>query len=228
MGKLKEMVSKGVRLIVTEAPDAPPSDAAPRERDIAAEEFEQLEPKTVTSSQVPADVADFAAVYQEAGIELPAHGYGVDKAAEMLQSKRLASLGREVKATAVLAALEAASVPIKDVIQDAVLRDKALDTFEALKGRELQELHAKTEARVQAVKEEIESFLRDKNVEMERLKQAVEGADQAFLQLQTRKRREEERLNDVVAHFLEGGQNPITTAPGAAASPPPPPKPGQA
>jgi len=41
----------------------------------------------------------------------------------MLGSKRLASMGREVKAAAVLAALEAASVPIRDVIKDAVLRD---------------------------------------------------------------------------------------------------------
>jgi hypothetical protein len=133
-----------------------------------------------------------------------------------------------VKATAVLAALEAAGVPIKDVIQDAVLRDKALDAFEAAKGRELQELHSRSEARIQAIKEEIETLLREKNAEMEELKKAVEVADQAFLQLQTRKRREEDRLQDVVAHFLEGAPNPVTTSAGAAPSSPPPPKPPQA
>jgi hypothetical protein len=225
MSKLKDLVSRGVRLIVTETPGA--AEAPPRDREIAAEEFADLEPKPVASSQVPADVGDFAAVYDEAGIALPPHGYGVDKVAEMLASKRLVSLGREVKASAVLAALEAAGVPIKDVIQDAVLRDKALDAFEAAKGRELQELHARSEARIQAIKEEIETLLREKNAEMEELKKAVEAADQAFLQLQTRKRREEDRLQEVVAHFLEGAPNPVTTSAGAAPSSPPA-KPGQA
>jgi regulator of extracellular matrix RemA (YlzA/DUF370 family) len=226
MGKLKELVGKGVRLIVTETEGGPAD--APREREITAQEFEQIEPKAVARSEVPADVADFTAVYREAEIELPAHGYGLDKVAEMLQGKRLASLGREVKATAVLAALEAAGVPIKDVIDDAVLRDKALDAFEESKGREVRELHAKADARIQAIKDEIESVLREKNAEMEGLKKAAETADQAFLGLQTRKRREEERLHEVVSHFLEGAANPITTSAGAAASSPPPPKPGPA
>ena len=157
-------------------------------------------------------MADFGAVYQEAGIELPLHGYGIDKVAEMLDSKRLATLQREVKATAVLAALEAASVPIHDVIQDAVLRDKALDAFEAAKAREVQELQTKSGARIEAIKNEIESFLKEKNAEMEGLKQAKDAADRAFQALLARKRREEQRLFDLVAHFLEGGDNPITTA----------------
>ncbi len=220
MSKLKDLVGKGVRLIVADVPEG----AAPSGREIPADAFADAEPREVLRSEVPADVADFAAVYLEAGVELPAHGYGVDKAGEMLASKRLETLGREVKAAAVLAALEAAGVAVRDVIQDAVLRDKALDAFEAGKGRELRELREKTEARIKAIREEIDAFLKDKNAEMEGLKKAAEAAEQAFLQLQTRKRREEERLHDVVANFVEGA-NPITTSPGAA---PPPPKTGQA
>lgn len=226
MSKLKDLVSKGVRLIVTETEEGAPANAATLpERDLPPEAFEDAPPKHVTRSEVSASVADFGAVYQEAGIELPLHGYGVDKVAEMLESKRLASLQREVKATAVLAALEAASVPIREVVQDAVLRDKALDAFEAAKAAELKELQAKSGARIEAIKSEIDAFLKEKNAEMEGLKEAKEAADRAFLDLQTRKRREEQRLYDVVAHFLEGGDNPITTASAAAPpSPPPPPK----
>ena len=154
----------------------------------------------------------FEAVYEEAGIALPAHKYGVDKVAEMLESKRLATLGREVRATAVLAALEAAQVPIRDVIQDAVLRDKALDDFEAAKEAEVKDLKAKSEARIAAIKEEIETMLRAKNAEIEELKKAAEAAEQAFADLQARKRKEEDRLQEVVSHFIEGPENPITTA----------------
>jgi hypothetical protein len=143
----------------------------------------------------------------------------------MLESKRLAPLGREVKATAVLAALEAAQVGVRDVLQDAVRRDGALDAFEAAKEREVQELRERSEARVKTIKEEIDRFLREKNSEIEGLKQASEAAAQAFTQLQARKRREEDRLFEVVAHFVEGADNPITTS--ANPRPAGPPKPSR-
>jgi hypothetical protein len=200
MSKIKDFVSKGVRLIVTDTGEGEPLPGAPpRERDIPAEAFDTPPPRA-TRSAVPASVEDFLAVYQEAGIELPPHGYGVDKVAEMLESKRLAPLGKEVKATAVLAALEAAQVGVRDVIQDAVRRDGALDAFEAAKEREVQELRERSDARVKT------------NAEIEGLKQAGETAGQAFAQLQARKHREEERLFEVVAHFVEGADNPITTS----------------
>jgi hypothetical protein len=228
MGKLTDIVNKGVRLIVTDsdAQQGAPAEAS-REREIPPAAFEDVAPPRVARSSVAASVDSFEAVYEEAGIQLPAHKYGVDKVAEMLESKRLASLGREVKATAVLAALEAAQVPIRDVIQDAVLRDKALDDFEAAKEAEVRELKAKSEARIGAIKDEIDSLLREKNAEIEGLKKAAEAAEQAFTELQARKRKEEDRLHEVVSHFIEGTENPITTA-RRAPSPPAPPKPDRA
>jgi glycyl-tRNA synthetase beta subunit len=224
MSRIKDLVSKGVRLIVVE--DQPATPQAPaQERDIPAEAFQEPLAAPVTQSAVPADVDDFTAVYDEAGVTLPPHGYGVDKVAEMLQSKRLATLGREVKATAVMAALEAAGAPVRDVIQDGVRRDAALDAFESAKETELRELQRQSAARVQAIKEEIDGFLRAKNAEIEELKQATEGAEKAFASLQTKKRSEEERIHEVVAHFIEGAENPITTGPRPAAPASPPAKP---
>jgi hypothetical protein len=234
MSKLKDLVSRGVRLIVADVPEAGAAAAdeaavAQRETEIPAEAFESAEPRRVTRSEVPADVADFGAVFAEAGIELPPHGYGIDKVAEMLESKRLATLGREVKATAVMAALEAAGVPLRDVIQDAVKRDKALDAFEAAKGREIQELHARTETRIEEIKAEIDAFLKERNGELEQRKSEEEAQNRSFLELQTRKRREEDRLASLVAYFLEGGPSPITTssasspAPSSSSSPSPSP-----
>jgi hypothetical protein len=216
MSKLKELVNRGVRLIVTETPEGAPAAAASSERELPPEAFAEAEPRAVGRSQVSADVEDFSAVYEEAGIELPLHGYGVDKVSEMLQSKHLQTLGREVRATAVLAALEAAQVPVKDVLQDGVLRDK------------VQELRADSERRIQAIKDEIEAFLKAKNGELESLKRAAEAAGEAFVKLQAKKRREEERLFDVVAHFVAGAENPITKSAGGPAPSPPPPKPDQA
>ena len=127
-----------------------------------------------------------------------------------------------MKATAVLAAIEAAGVAVRDVIQDAVRRDKALDDFEAAKEAEVKDLKTRSETRVQAIKEEIDAFLRAKNQEIEELKQAADGAVAAFTQLQTRKRREEDRLQEIVSYFVEPSDNPITTQSSRPAPPPPP------
>jgi hypothetical protein len=163
---------------------------------------------------VPATVDDFAAVYKEAGIALPPHGYGVDRVSEMLSGKRLAALTRDVKANAVLAALEAARVDVQDVIEDGIRRDKALDAFEAAKERELIEKKAAAESRVQSLRKDLDELVRKINAEIETLKQQASEAEMAFAQLQVKKRQEEQRLHDVVAHFVEGA-NPISTGPGA-------------
>src|SRR5918994_5871454 len=179
MGKLSELVNAGVRLIVVD-PDAeaaapgrrprrppprpppPPRPAAgggAASRPLPAEAARAAPPRQVSRSEVPATVDDFAAVYKEAGIALPPHGYGVDRVSEMLSGKRLATLPREVKANAVLAALEAARVDVQDVIEDGVRRDKALDGLEAAKERELLERKTASEARVQSLRKDLDELV---------------------------------------------------------------------
>jgi hypothetical protein len=244
MSKLKELVSKGVRLIVTDVPaegaeglaaSPPPAAPAdlqtaprpkvvmPRKKALTAEEVMADPPLPRTTSAVPAasTAEGFEAVYKEAGITNPGHGYGIGKIADMLESPRLKALGREVKAAAVMAALEAAGVDMKDVIRDAVARDQALDAYEGAKERELAEIRARNEVRAQGIQEEIDAFLKAKNTELEKLKGETKEAESGFLTLRATKRVEEQRLFDTVAHFIEGADNPITTS-----APPAPAKPG--
>jgi hypothetical protein len=228
VGKLSDLVNKGVRLIVVEQDAAgsrggtATSPPPPPPREIQPEEID-APTAAPARSDVAMEVEDFGAVYDEAGVAIPDHGYGVDKVAEMLQGKRLSSLSREVRATAVLAALEAAQVDVKDVIADAVKRDKAIDAFEAAKERELHDLRAKNEGRVRELRQEMETLLTKINAEIERLKAATETAEKSFSQLQIRKRREEERLHEVVANFVEAPDNPITAGSLQGSTPPKPP-----
>ncbi len=209
MSRIRDFMQKGVRLIVAETKDgeAPGPEVG---RAIPAEALEPPEPPPTESSAVPANVESFSPVYAEAGVEAPAHGYGVDKVSEMLENKRLGTLSREVKATAVLTALEAAGVTIEDVIKDAVRRDQALDAFEAAKKTELETLKTQGAQRIQALEEEIQQFLRSKNAEIDGIKEATDEAVQAFSALQVRKQREEERLHAIVAHFVNPIENPVT------------------
>jgi hypothetical protein len=216
MSGLSDFVRRGVRLIVTERdnePEAIPSSDSPsdsRPREIAADDLSIPEPAPILESHVPSNVTDFSEVYTEAGVVAPAHGYGVQKVAEMLANPRLIDLGREVKASAVLTALEAAGVSLADVIQDAVRRDQALDAFEVAKQQELERLDAGNRSRLAEIDTEIQDFLREKNAEVESLKASTAAAKEAFAQLAERKRREEQWLQDVVRHFVEPAENPIT------------------
>jgi hypothetical protein len=128
---------------------------------------------------IPAD-ADFASVYAAMGVEPPAHGYGVERVARMLAHEGLASLDRGAKASAVLAALDAAGAPLADVVQDATLRYKALVAYEAARDLELQASRP-----------------------------CGEGVSASFEALQRRRRREQQRLREVLAHFVLPAQNPI-------------------
>src|SRR5262245_66685993 len=81
MGKLKDLVSAGVRLIVTDTEEgAEPK--PPAEREIPPEILDEPAPPPSAAAHVPAQVQDFGVVYREAGIETPAHGYGIDKRSE--------------------------------------------------------------------------------------------------------------------------------------------------
>jgi hypothetical protein len=252
MSKLKDLVSKGVRLIVVDEgagstpspapttldpddllgipkvptpPPLPGRGAAPPRP--SAPPVAPSAPAARSTSAVPSNVEDFKAVYDEAGISLPAHGYGIDKVAEMLSSKRLQAMAPEVKAAAVMAALEAAGVSLRDVIKDAVSRDQALDAFEGAKEREAAELRARNEARLSEVQEEIDAYLKKKNAEVESLKKESAAAAEALTVLREKKQREEQRLHDLVAHFVEGGENPVTTGPARSTPPTPPPPPAK-
>lgn len=190
-------------------PAPPRPQAAPRPR--VEESHAPPEPRS-PHWRAKAD-ADFRSIYAEAGITTPAHGYGVEKVSAMLANSRLASSPRDVRATAALAALEAAQVPLRDVIDDAVLRHKALAAFEAAKALELQATRTRSRSRIEALQEQVRVFMATRNGEIDTLNRAVQAARQQLAQLQARKQREEDRLLRVVTHFA---------APRPTPAPPPP------
>jgi len=202
MSRIATLVSRGVR--VTVGPQAPGAAS-----EIPAEFFATPEPRSLQRSEVPVDVAEFAAVYEEAKVPAPFRGYGVDKMAEILESTRLAALPREVRVAAVMASLEAAGVSLAQVLQDALLRDRALDDFVAAKEREVEALRSRDEGRIGALKQEVAVFIKERGAEIEGLKRATDTGSNAFAQLRLRKKNEEDRLRDVLSYFVADGENPI-------------------
>jgi hypothetical protein len=184
------------------------------------------EPSSVVGASIPADVADFATVYKGASVQVPSHGYGVDRVAAMLEHKGLAGLDKTVKASAVLAGLDAAGVSIDDVVHDGLLRYKALLAFEAAKELELHQVRARNQRRIEELQRASEEFQKEKNAEIDALTRESGAAAASLTRLKTRQRAEEERFYHTVALFVEplpGRVLPMT--PKAPESPAPPPAP---
>jgi hypothetical protein len=212
---------------------AEPAPAAPKPAAVTWQQQQQQqqrpagEPSSVIGTGIPADVSDFAVVYKGAAVQPPSHGYGVDRIADMLAHGSLAGLDKNVKASAVLAALDAAGVSIEDVIHDGVLRYKALVAFEAAKELELQQVRPRNERRVEELKAKVAAFEKEKQAEIDALMREAAAAVSTLTRLQTRQRAEEERFHRTVSLFVEPlpgrvipmGARPET--PSTPAAPPP-------
>jgi hypothetical protein len=147
----------------------------------------------------PGRYSSFEQIYQSVTNKLPRVNYNILKVAEMMTSSHLSSMSTEAKRCSLLMALEAAGVAVEDVLQDAVLRQKALSeyeevqkgrlkSFEQTKADENAKIQAELEkttkaymARIQANLDEIareqdnfRTWQKSKNQECDRLTQAAE------------------------------------------------------
>ncbi len=205
---------------------APQSKAAPKTAPSAARTVAEIaasavkaEPKFATPVHNP---ASFEEVYSAAEIRPPVHGYTIFKVAEMLQSEHIRNLAVEVKRSSVLVALDAAGVKLPEVIEDAVRRDRALDAFERVQQKSLEELEARKAQENRQAQAELDKITAEHRARMKANDDEVARAKERFYGWRLKKQEEEQRIADAVAPFVS--ENPITTG-GAGAGPSPAPKP---
>ena len=151
---------------------------------------------------------DLGAVYDAAKIAAPAHGYTVLKVAEMLESEHIRALPAEVKRKSVLVALDAAGVKVTEIVEDAVRRDRALDTYERVLEKSLEDLKAKTADENKRIEEEIAQKLAELRVKIDENNKKTKTEQDEFLAWQARKHQEEELIATAVGYFVS--ENPIT------------------
>ncbi len=172
-----------------------------------------------TKFATPVDnAASFDEIYSAAEIHPPAHGFTVMKVAEMLHSEHIRNLPRDVKRSSVLVALDASSAPIQDVIEDAVKRDRALDTFERVQERSVNDLEARKTKENQEIQAEMDRVAADHRARMQANNEEVAKERERFYAWRLKKQEEEQKISDTVSYFVT--DNPITTG-GSAAAPAP-------
>ncbi len=183
---------------------APGADAARTVAEIAA----TVTPAPSFSKPV-ADPLPMAEIYEAAEIRPPAHGYTILKVAEMLKSEHIRNLPREVKRSSILLALEAAGASLDDVIQDAVRRDRALDAFETVQQRALEELEARKAQENQQIQAELDRLVADYRARIQANNDAVAAERERFFGWRLQKQEEERKIAEAVSYFVS--ENPVTT-----------------
>jgi hypothetical protein len=68
-------------------------------------------------------------IYRAAGITSPRRGYSITKVVEMLRSEHMRGLSKEMRRAALLMALDAAGVSVDEVLQDAKVRQEAIEAY---------------------------------------------------------------------------------------------------
>ncbi|HEY6308852.1 MAG TPA: hypothetical protein VI488_20615 [Candidatus Angelobacter sp.] len=200
-------------------PNAPPAaSAAQTVADIAIASGLAVEPKFTSPISNP---MSFNEIYKAAEIPDPPQGYSILKIADMLQSEHIRSMPMDVKRSSVLVALDAAAVDIKDVIQDAVRRDRALDTFERVQEKSVTELEARKSQENGQIQAGIDKFVSEQRAKIQANNDEVTREKERFFGWKLKKQQEEKKISDAVAPFVT--ENPITTG---GSSVPPAPKTG--
>ena len=168
-----------------------------------------------TPATPPVPSAELSVVYDSAKIAPPAHGYTVLKVAEMLHSEHIRALPAEVRRKSVLVALDAAGVTVEEIVEDAVRRDRALDTYERVLQQHVDALVEATAADNRALEDEVAKRAAELRAQIDENTRKV-AAEQAELQAwRQRKQREEALIAEAVGHFVS--ENPVTRS---ASAPP--------
>jgi hypothetical protein len=199
-------------------PAAPGKSAAQSVAEIAA--AIAPEPKFTTPVSDP---TSFEEIYRAAEIPAPPKGYSIFKVSQMLESEHIRTLASDVKKSSILVALDAAGVDVKDVIQDAVRRDRALDTYERVQQRAVEQLEsqkAKENADLQA---QIDKYVTEQRAKIQSNNDALAREKERFSGWRLKKQQEEKKIAEAVGYFVS--ENPITT--GDVNAVPAPPKPAQ-
>ncbi len=169
--------------------------------------------REVPSFQV--DLSPMEDIYRAAGIMNPKRGYSINKVVEMLQSRHIRDLSKEMKRAAVLMALEAAGTSIDQVQRDAKVRQDALDAHEAQQKEQVEGEWARKAEEVIQIQAELESIKAHYMSRIERNKEGVARERATFADWLATKHEESLSMAEAIELCLKG---PVSEPASASAS----------
>ena len=95
------------------------------------------------------------------------------------------------------------------MIQDAVRRDRALDTYERVQQRAVEELENRKTKENSQIQADIDRYVAEQRAKMQANTDEVTRGKERFFGWRLKKQQEEKKISDAVGYFVS--ENPITT-----------------
>ncbi len=151
------------------------------------------------SPPVSADRPDFEHIYRGAAVKPPQIPCGILRVVEMMNSPHLAAMPVEARRSALLMALEAVGAEIEDVLQDAVVRQRALRDYEEMEEGKLRRFETVKTEENRKLQAELDRLTKDCMSHMQVNLDEVAQAQDEFRAWQKKKQREAQRIADAAA-----------------------------
>jgi hypothetical protein len=172
-----------------------------------------LEPEVVAvavppSAAMPEDCADFEQIYRSATVKPPQLPCGILKVVTMMNSQHLSSLTPDCRRSALMMALEAVGAQVEDLLQDAVVRERALKEFEDRQQEKLRAFEAVKLEENRKLQAEIERLSAEYTARMQRNLDEVARRQDEFRAWQRKKNQQAQQIADAAALCVPGGIGP--------------------
>jgi hypothetical protein len=192
--------------------DQSPSRTSPGGAGSAAQSVAEIAATVAAEPKFTTPVSDptsFDEIYSAAEIPPSPQGYTILKVSQMLESEHIRNLPSDVKRSSVLVALDAAGVDIKDVVQDAIRRDRALDGYERVQQRAVEELETRKSKENSDIQAQIDKYVTEQRAKIQSNNEEVSREKERFTGWRLKKQQEEKKIAEAVGYFVS--ENPITT-----------------
>jgi hypothetical protein len=180
-----------------------------------AEPFHAPPTQTLNSSRLRSIGAlrTFEDIYKGAPAQPPRMAYGILKVAEMLNSGHLAGMSHESKRCSVMMAIEAAGIQVEDLLQDAMLRQRALNDYEQAEELRLKDFESATDRENNLLQAELERLTSQYMARIQANVDEVAAGQDRFRSWQKRKQQELQHISAAAAICVPKGAEVSTTNP---------------
>jgi len=147
----------------------------------------------------------FEQIYQSAAVKPPRAAYSILQVAEMTNSPHLAGMAPEVRRCALLMALEAARMDPDQLLQDAMLRQRALNDYEQAEELRLKDFEGATDRENNLLQAEVERLTSQYMARIQANVDEVAAAQDRFRAWQKRKQQELQHISAAAAICVPKG-----------------------
>jgi hypothetical protein len=150
----------------------------------------------------------FEQIYQNAAVKPPRLAYSILKIADMMNSPHLSGLTPEAKRCSLLMALDAAGAEVEDLLQDAVVRQRALNDFEDAQLNRLKELEAVKATENRQIQADLDRLTNQYMALIQANIDVLAREQDLFRSWQKRKLQEAQRITDAATVCVPPGTGP--------------------